>query len=55
MILRKVVEQLIDLQQKFPLIGETEVRDSENPEYTVASFEFDEAEQRVYIQFKECE
>jgi len=35
-------------------MGQVEVRDGDNPEYTVARVEFDDTTNRVYIQFGEA-
>ena len=55
MILREVIEQLQALQVKYPTMGQVEIRDYDNPEYTIASIEYDEETGRAYIKFKECE
>lgn len=53
MILREVIEQMLALQAKYPYMGQVEVMDYENAEYTVASVEYDDDTDRIYIQFRE--
>jgi len=54
MILREVIEQLQVLEDKYTDMGQAEVRDSDDPEYTVASVEYDYETDRIYIQFEEA-